>query len=243
MNSFDDRYRLLKCVALGGGIRTHNAQESSTGRPVMVHILDGAEPDTVERLRAQVEQLPVPDRSKIIELTATAGGFAIVSEFLAGLTTFPEWLGARAPDPAAALPPPPAPPRKVGTTESFMVGRVESSRPVTPPPAPPPGEFTRLFQGAGAAPAEAASASQPVLPAAPIAPAPAPPAPAPATPPRVPNVAPPAPRMDAAPSIKPGEFTALFRPPAAPSPSDIASSPLVPPTSAPAPSFGPSLGA
>ena len=37
MTSFDDRYRLLKCVALGGGIRTHNAQEASTGRPVMVH--------------------------------------------------------------------------------------------------------------------------------------------------------------------------------------------------------------
>jgi len=85
MTSFDDRYRLLKCVALGGGIRTHNAQETSTGRPVMVHILDGAEADAVEQLRQQVGALPVADRSRILEITATAGGFAIVSEFLVGL--------------------------------------------------------------------------------------------------------------------------------------------------------------
>src|SRR6476620_3674245 len=39
MTTFDDRYRLLKCVALGGGMRTHNAQEKATGRPVMVHIV------------------------------------------------------------------------------------------------------------------------------------------------------------------------------------------------------------
>ena len=104
MTSFDDRYRLLKCVALGGGIRTHNAQETSTGRPVMVHILDGAEPDAVEQLRQQVGALPVPDRSRILEMTPTAGGFAIVSEFLAGLTTFPQWLGARVPVPRSHHP-------------------------------------------------------------------------------------------------------------------------------------------
>jgi len=100
MTSFDDRYRLLKCVALGGGIRTHNAQETSTGRPVMVHILDGAEPDAVEQLRQQVEALPLADRSRILEMTPTAGGFTIVSEFLVGLTTFQQWLGARVPVPA-----------------------------------------------------------------------------------------------------------------------------------------------
>ena len=84
MTSLDDRYRLLKCVRLGGGIRTHNAQETSTGRPVMVHILDGPEPDVVDRLRAQVVALPIADRSRILELTATADGFAIVTEFIAG---------------------------------------------------------------------------------------------------------------------------------------------------------------
>ena len=56
MTNFDDRYRLLKCVALGGGMRTHNAQEKSTGRPVMVHIVDAPDPDVVERLRDQVQR-------------------------------------------------------------------------------------------------------------------------------------------------------------------------------------------
>jgi len=117
MTSFDDRYRLLKCVALGGGIRTHNAQETSTGRPVMVHILDGAEPDAVEQLRQQVGALPVADRSRILEMTPTAGGFTIVSEFLVGLTTFQQWLGARVPVPAPPSRPEPeaAPSRMVWT--------------------------------------------------------------------------------------------------------------------------------
>src|SRR6185436_12250933 len=142
MTSFDDRYRLLKCVALGGGIRTHNAQETSTGRPVMVHILDGAEPDAVEQLRQQVGALPVADRSRILEMTPTAGGFTIVSEFLVGLTTFQQWLSARAPVPAppsrsepeAALPPPTA----SGATESFVIGKVQSGRGKAAPPPPPP---------------------------------------------------------------------------------------------------------
>ena len=97
MTNFDDRYRLLKCVALGGGMRTHNAQEKTTGRPVMVHIVDAPDPDIVERLREQVHALPPPERSRIVEMAETPNGFAIVSEFLPGLTTFPEWLAARAP--------------------------------------------------------------------------------------------------------------------------------------------------
>ena len=48
-SNFDVRYRLLKCVAVGDGIRTHNAQETTTGRVVMVHVLDDAGPPAVER--------------------------------------------------------------------------------------------------------------------------------------------------------------------------------------------------
>src|SRR4051812_45054598 len=102
MTTFDDRYRLLKCVALGGGMRTHNAQEKTTGRPVMVHIVDAPDPDVVERLREQVHALPPAERSRIVEMAETPNGFAVVSEFLPGLTTFPEWLAARAPAPAPA---------------------------------------------------------------------------------------------------------------------------------------------
>ena len=35
-------------------------------------------------------------------MAATPNGFAVVSEFLPGLTTFPEWVAARAPAPAPA---------------------------------------------------------------------------------------------------------------------------------------------
>src|SRR4029453_14190639 len=94
------------------------------------------------------------DRSRIVEMVATPNGFAVVSEFLAGLTTFPDWLAARAPapppgaapQPAPAAPPPPgpgapgapvsppadAPPARAAAppepTQSFVIGRVESSR-------------------------------------------------------------------------------------------------------------------
>ena len=127
MTSIEARYRLLKCVALGRGVRTHNAQEAATGRPVMVHILDGAEPDAAERLREQVSALPLADRSRIIEVTTTVNGFAVVSEFLTGLTTFPEWLDARVPV-TAPLPEPDTEslPLPVGpdVTTSFTVGTV-----------------------------------------------------------------------------------------------------------------------
>ena len=182
MTNFDDRYRLLKCVALGGGMRTHNAQENATGRPVMVHIVDAPDPDVVERLREQVHSLPSADRSRIVEMTETPNGFAVVSEFLAGLTTFPEWIAAHAPAPtpphaaAAAAPAPapaadpvptapepaappepssrttelmPAPAAPPELTQSFVIGRIESSRSAPAKGVQPPGEFTQLFKPVG----------------------------------------------------------------------------------------------
>src|SRR6476659_7310725 len=141
MTNLDDRYRLLKCVALGGGIRTHNAQDTSTGRPVMVHILDGAESEAVERLRGQVGALATPDRSRILEMSATDGGLVIVSEILIGLTSFQDWLDARSsvaipaskpptPEEPADLPDPAEPPLgpSAQPTASFVVGRIASIR-------------------------------------------------------------------------------------------------------------------
>ena len=121
----------------------------ATGRPVMVHILDGAEPDAVERLREQIIVLPAADRSRILEVTLTANGFAVVSEFLAGLTTFPEWLDARAPvsGPPSGLDAE-LPPAGPNATATFTVGTITSSKDPAVQSAPPPGEFTRLFQGA-----------------------------------------------------------------------------------------------
>jgi hypothetical protein len=291
MTNFDDRYRLLKCVALGGGMRTHNAQEKGTGRPVMVHIVDEPDSDVVERLRDQVNALPPADRSRIVEMAATPNGFAVVSEFLPGLTTFPEWVAARTPastpapdEPAptpvtAAAPTPiepapapedpasrptelvPAAPAPPELTQSFAIGRVESSHGGPAKGVQPPGEFTRLFQGLpekterapGPAPATPVAAPPPPPPPAPVAaaPAPTPPPPAPnAAPvqrPTAPVMASPPPAREA-PPLAPGEFTALFRPMGAPVPREPAPSPLMggapPPSARPAaPSFGASPSA
>ena len=46
---FNARYRLLKCVAVDDGIRSHNAQELATGRVVMVHLADAAGPRRARR--------------------------------------------------------------------------------------------------------------------------------------------------------------------------------------------------
>jgi len=178
MTNFDDRYRLLKCVALGGGMRTHNAQEKATGRPVMVHIVDAPDSDVVERLREQVHLLPSADRSRIVEMAETPNGFVVVSEFLPGLTTFPEWIASHAPaptpPPAAAAPPPapaptpaadrvptapepaaspepssrttelmPAPAAPPELTQSFVIGRIESTRSAPAKGVQPAGEFTQ----------------------------------------------------------------------------------------------------
>jgi len=264
MTTFDDRYRLLKCVALGGGMRTHNAQEKATGRPVMVHIVDDPDPEVVERLRDQVNTLPPAERSRIIEMAATPNGFAVVSEFLPGLTTFPDWVASRAPasapTPAEPAPaddpaPPPAEPAAAPTdaasrptgltsarseaaaselTQSFVIGRIESTRGGPPKGVQPPGEFTRLFKGAVGGETNGApvpAAAPPVTPPPPpvaAAPAPAPPKPnvAPVAPPTPPAAASPPPAREA-PPLAPGEFTALFRPLGAPLSRDPAPSPLV----------------
>ena len=244
MTNLDDRYRLLKCVALGGGIRTHNAQDTSTGRPVMVHILDGAESEAVERLRGQVGALPAADRSRILDVSPTDGGLVIVSEILSGLTSFQDWLDARVPAPTPAAKPPTAqqpaappvssePPEHppAQPTESFVVGRVESSHSAPTKGVQVPGEFTQLFQPVEP-PAPLAPPSAPKTATSPVAgptaarPAAAPPISPPPSP--KPPPAKPAPTPAAPPAaLKPGEFTSLFRPVAAPPPQQMEASPLM----------------
>jgi len=272
MTNFDDRYRLLKCVAFGGGMRTHNAQEKSTGRPVMVHIVDAPDPDVVERLRDQVNALPPAERSRIVELAATPNGFAVVSEFLPGLTTFPEWVAARvpAPTPARAEPAPvpandPVPtPAEPAAEPADPASRPTELMPAGAEAVPP--ELTRSFvigriESSRGGPTEGVQppgeftrlfegpADAADVVAGPPAPAPPPPAPnaAPIAPPAPPVMASPPPPREA-PPLAPGEFTALFRPMGAPVSRDPTPSPLVggaapPPARPSAPSFGASPSA
>jgi hypothetical protein len=94
-HDFDRRYRLLKVVAQGDGVRTHNAQELTTGRVVMVHVVDAAGPDQVEALQARLARLAPADKVRVLETATLPSGYAVVTDFLPALRSFPDWLVAR----------------------------------------------------------------------------------------------------------------------------------------------------
>ncbi|HEY0778116.1 MAG TPA: hypothetical protein VGD56_09140, partial [Gemmatirosa sp.] len=158
---FDHRFRLLKVVANAAGMRTHAAQEVATGRQVMVHVLDDADPDAGVALERRLARLPDLDRKRVLDTATLPGGFAVVTEPIAGLTSFPAWVAARAPD---------DPPRAAGqrSAEDDDTDTAESPAPGAPgalgrdTDADPPlavefmiggegstGEFTRLYLASG----------------------------------------------------------------------------------------------
>ena len=156
---FNTRYRLLKCVAVDDGIRSHNAQELATGRVVMVHLADAAGPEDVDRLRAALTRLPGAVKNRVLETATLPSGFAIVTEFLPGLISFPSWLAARVPpgeapalaeptvaEPVFAAPvavaPVDGPPVVVDAVE---VAPIMELPVVAPPVLPAPGVFTQMF--------------------------------------------------------------------------------------------------
>ncbi len=95
---FEDRYRLMKCVAVAGGIRTHHAQERATGRIVMVHVQDEVETGAQQHFQSAVERCPPPHNARILETAMLpSGGFAVVTDFLQGFTSFRDWLAFRVP--------------------------------------------------------------------------------------------------------------------------------------------------
>ncbi|HEY0780532.1 MAG TPA: hypothetical protein VGD56_21425, partial [Gemmatirosa sp.] len=136
-NDFDHRYRLLKIVGRADGMRTHNAQELTTGRVVMVHVMDDAGPDAVEVLGRQLARLPDADKARVLETATLPAGYAVVTEFLPGLQSFPAWIAERtgARDGVAdAVAEGAEPPQAV----EFRSGSPGA-----------PGEFTRLFMAGG----------------------------------------------------------------------------------------------
>lgn len=154
-DNFSARYRLLKCIAVDADIRTHSAQEIATGRVVMVHLADSAGPEEVELLRAQLAQLGGVEKNRVLETATLPSGFAIVTEFVAGMGPFKAWLAAH----AGGAPTPEIIPASFSGT--FSVVKVDP--PVAEPPAPKPaapGSFTQLF-GAPSLPASSAAAGAP----------------------------------------------------------------------------------
>lgn len=94
-DEFHARYRLHERLATGEGIHTHRAEEVGTGRAVMVHRREGAPPETVDRLQHLLALLPAADRSRVLDTASTAEGFVVVTEPIAGLTSFGAWLAER----------------------------------------------------------------------------------------------------------------------------------------------------
>lgn len=145
---FNTRYRLLKCIAVDEGIRTHNAQELKTGRVVMVHLADAAGPEDVDRLKKQLGQLSASDKNRVLETSTLPSGFAVVTEFIAGLNSFPGWLRQRGEvsSPAAMSAPTLA---MEQPTTPVLEARTEAG---TEPLPKSPGEFTLMFGKSSVAP-------------------------------------------------------------------------------------------
>ena len=198
-DDFSARYRLLKCIAVDGGLRTHSAQELATGRVVMVHLADAAGPEAVEQLRAQLARLTGADKNRVLETATIPAGFAIVTEFVTTMTSFVGWLAERS---GGATIPPAAPPPLAPIVQPVAPPIVPA---VAAPPAPvgeAPGSFTALFS------TPMAAAPMAAVPA----PAPQPPTPAPQPPaPQAPAPQPPAPQLPPEPPApEAGSFTMMF---------------------------------
>jgi len=171
-DDFSARYRLLKCVLVDDGIRTHNAQEAATGKVVMVHINDAAGPDEVDAMRAQLASLPDGHKNMVLETATLASGFAVVTEFLPGLTSFGGWLGrdknatgAVGEEASTAMAKATEPPPKPAIRVSFK-------KPFKAPADVPP---SAVLGGAGVSPLAPAAPAAPtpsarVVPAAPALP-------------------------------------------------------------------------
>ena len=132
-HDFDRRYRLLKVVAQGDGVRTHNAQELTTGRVVMVHLVDAAGPDQVDAIQARLARLAPADKVRVLETATLPSGFAVVTEFLPGLRAFLDWLAARL-GPNDPRPPAATPPTDEAAPSAPSAPTVDV--PTAPPPAP-----------------------------------------------------------------------------------------------------------
>ena len=229
---FQTRYRVLRSTSSNSRFRTHAALEQRTGRAVMVHMVDAADPETIDRIREQVRQLPPAEARHVLELATIPSGFVVVTEFLQGLTFFSEWLdersaaGAlsetdqrRAPEESKAEKPAPDFAPTVIIASPVAAAPVAAPVAAAPPAPPSPVAEPPVVQTNAADDSPSSSAPTVVRSAVKtsVAPAPSPSAPTP--------VSPPAATIPDKP--EPGEFTRIFK---------MAGSPVTSPTTADHPS-------
>lgn len=153
LDEFRSKYRLQQRLTQRG-VASYQATDSS-GRVVMVHSLDSASREEVDQVRSMIHRLDTGDRKRILEILDVDGAPVLVTEYLQGFQTLPQWLEVR----TRGAPTVPA-------------------APAVQPKGPPRGEFTQLF-----GPAELPQTPALERPAAPAPPAP-PAAAAPPSPPQ-----------------------------------------------------------
>src|SRR3989454_12207391 len=119
LDEFRAKYRLQNRLTQRG-VASYQALDSS-GRVVMVHSLDSAPREEVDRVRSLVHRLDAVDRKKILEILDVDGAPVLVTEYLQGFHTFAQWLEIR------------------------TQGTAVPTAPIAQPNRPPRGEFTQLF--------------------------------------------------------------------------------------------------
>src|SRR5215204_994287 len=130
-DEFGSRYKLLKQMAVKEG-RSYTAEQLSSGRAVLVHILDEAGVGGSGGLEELLQQLSPRDRARVLDTMTVDGSLVVVTQFLQGFEGFEPWLRARIEEPV--VPPPTSAPEQANEVH---------------------GEFTRLFRSAGDTPAPA----------------------------------------------------------------------------------------
>jgi len=153
---FRSKYRLADRLTKPPVV-THRATDTS-GSPVLVHFLMGSESEEGASILEALSQLEPAERQQIREVIDVDGRPTVVTEVVAGFSTFQEWLDRAIPPKAAQTergaytqlfkPPeigfgtgssePPAPPEMPTTSEPpDILDEVPEPTGPTPPPLPP----------------------------------------------------------------------------------------------------------
>ncbi|HEY8258941.1 MAG TPA: hypothetical protein VIG08_14880 [Gemmatimonadales bacterium] len=241
-DEFNARYKVLKEIAHGNG-RSFTAQETASGRAVLVHFLPENMLLAGRKLADTLDQLPARDRSKVLEILTVGKSSVVVTQFLENFESFDLWLQGRV---AGGSAPPSSPPQEPALPAGDFTKLFEQStaapgpaKPLPPPPPapgrPPRDSFTELFQtppeprvhlhpppSPATPPVEILRLSIPPSGSSPSPPPPPPPRPAPPMPswpgaldpPSSPGPLPPLPNpILAAPAQKPRGAEPIIKPP------------------------------
>jgi hypothetical protein len=94
--SLSDRFELFG-LKRDDGVRTFEAKEIATGRPVLVHFLPANNP-----LLRRLDGLPETERSRVVDRGDAADGLYLVTDRLMDFAGFREWVSQDGPKPLSA---------------------------------------------------------------------------------------------------------------------------------------------